>query len=354
MRTLKRLLTWWAGSTLATVAAALWVAGRARPEPPADASPDPPDRLPPARVVAVPGHGELFVRDAAGPTADAPTVLLLHGWMFPADLHWFTCYTPLAQRARVLAPDHRGHGRGPRPSRPFRLVDVADDAAALLRELGAGPVTAVGYSMGGPIALLLWQRHPDLVSGLVLCATSATFNVSRADHWLWRGMGLLQLVMRLFPRHWWERASQAVVDRRLPLQLTRLIGTDLPEQLDGLLPWMVGEADRGSAEDIAEAGRELSRFDARGWVGTVDVPTAVVVTTRDKLVGAATQRDLATRLGPGTTVVELDVDHDAMIARADEFVPALLAAVDAVTVAARVGDQGTSVDDARGSDAEGR
>lgn len=331
MRTLKRLLTWWIGSTLATVVAALWAAGRARPEPPADASPDPPPQLPPARIVAVPGHGELFFRDAAGPRPDVPTVLLLHGWMFPADMHWFTSYGPLSERVRVLAPDHRGHGRGTRPSRPFRLADVADDAAALIRALNVGPVTAVGYSMGGPIALLLWRRHPELVSGLVLCATSATFNVTRTDHWLWRFMGVLQLVMRLFPRHWWERGSQAIVDGRLPLQLTRMIGTDLPEQLGGLLPWMVGEVDRGSAEDVAEAGRELSRFDARGWVSMVDVPAAVIVTMRDKLVGVASQRDLATRLGTDTTVIELDVDHDAMITRADAFVPALLAAVDAVT-----------------------
>jgi pimeloyl-ACP methyl ester carboxylesterase len=317
----------WAGSTLAAIAAALWAAGRARPEPPETASPDPPPGLPPARVVTVDGHGELFLRDAPGPRPDAPTVLLLHGWMFPADMHWFTSYRAVAAHARVIAPDHRGHGRGPRPSRPFRLVDVADDVAALLRTLDTGPVTAVGYSMGGPIALLLWQRHPELVSGLVLCATSATFNVTRTDHWLWRGMGVLQLVMRLFPRHWWERASHAVVNERLPLQLTRMIRSELPRSLQGLVPWMIGEVDRGSAEDIAEAGRELSRFDARGWVPTVDVPRAVVVTRRDTLVPVANQHDLALRLGPDTTVVEIDVDHDAMIARDDVFVPALLRAL---------------------------
>jgi hypothetical protein len=87
MRTLERLLMWWIGSTLATLAAALWAAARSRPEPPAAASPDPPPQLPPARIIPVPGHGELFVRDAAGPRPDAPTVLLLHGWMFPADMH---------------------------------------------------------------------------------------------------------------------------------------------------------------------------------------------------------------------------------------------------------------------------
>ena len=49
-----------------------------------------------------------------------------------------------------MALDHRGHGRGIRSRRPFRLEDCADDAAALIDELGLGPVTAVGYSMGGP------------------------------------------------------------------------------------------------------------------------------------------------------------------------------------------------------------
>ena len=331
MRILKRLLVWWAGATLATVAGALWAAGRARPVPPGDATPEPPPGLPPARIVEVPGHGELFVREAPAPHPDAPCVLLLHGWMFPADLHWFTAYGPLSAVARVIAPDHRGHGRGPRPSKPFRLVDVADDAAALVRHLGVGPVIAVGYSMGGPIALRLWQRHPDVVAGLVLCATSATFTTTPSDRWRWRTMGLLQVVLRLLPRHWWERGYQAVVEGRLPLQLTTMIDADVPGPLRDLLPWMIGEADRGSAEDIAEAGRELSRFDARGLLPTVDVPRAVVITIRDRLVPVANQRDLATRLGSTATIVEIDVDHDAMILRADVFVPALLRAVSAVS-----------------------
>lgn len=336
MRAIKRLLGMWAAATLATVAGALWAAARARPVSPRAQAPDPPAGLPPGRVVAVEGHGEMFVREAAGPGPDAPTLLLLHGWMFPADLHWFTSYATLSEVAHVLAVDHRGHGRGTRPAHPFRLVDVADDAAALLSELGTGPVIAVGYSLGGPVAQLLWQRHPDLVSGLVLCATSATFNVTRADRWRWRSMGVLQLLMRLLPRHWWEALSHMLVDQERPLQVTHLLGLDPSADLKPLLPWMVGEADRGSAEDIAEAGRELSRFDARGWLPTVDVPTAVVVTLRDKLVPLGTQRDLIARLGPGgaDSVYELDVDHDAMITQGDLFAPALVSAVQAVSGAA--------------------
>ena len=338
MRAVKRFVGLWAGSVLAGVAAALWAAGRARPVPAREAAPDPPPGLPPARIVAVAGHGEMFVREDPGPGRDAPPLLLLHGWMFPADMHWFRSYAALSRLARVIAVDHRGHGRGSRPAKPFRLADVADDAAALVQQLGTGPVIAVGYSMGGPIAQLLWQRHPDVVAGLVLCATSATFNVTRTDRWRWRSMGLLQIIMRLLPRHLWEALSQAVVNQRLPLQLTHLLDADATADIEELLPWMIGEADRGSAEDIAEAGRELSRFDARGWLPDLDVPTAVIITRRDKLVPVDNQLDLVRRLGPGGTdrVYELDVDHDAMITRAAEFVPALTSAVRAVIEAAHM------------------
>ena len=47
----------------------------------------------------------------------------------------------------------------------MRLADCADDVAALVDELGTGKVIAAGYSMGGPVAELLWRRHPDKVAG---------------------------------------------------------------------------------------------------------------------------------------------------------------------------------------------
>ena len=94
--------------------------------------------------------------------------------MFSADTNWYRAYGPLAERGyRVIALDHRGHGRRLRSPDPFRLADCAGDAAALVRELDCAPVTAVGYSMGGPIAQLLARDDRDLVSGLVLCATAA-------------------------------------------------------------------------------------------------------------------------------------------------------------------------------------
>src|SRR4051794_5535253 len=137
----------------------------------------PPIPLPPGRRVQVPKRGPMWVRGGAGPPR-APPVVLLHGWMAPADLNWFPSSAALGRHFRVLAVDHRGHGRGLRSTRPFRLERCADDVAALLDELRIDKAIAVGYSMGGPIAQLLWKRHPEKVDGLVLCATSRRFSSS--------------------------------------------------------------------------------------------------------------------------------------------------------------------------------
>src|SRR3954449_4403074 len=108
-------------------------------------APEPPVPLPSGCVVHVPGRGEMFLRDTGG---DGPPVLLLHGWMFSADLNWYRSYATLAEAGyRVLAVDHRGHGRGIRSPEPFSLRDCADDAAALLAHLQIPPALAVGYSL---------------------------------------------------------------------------------------------------------------------------------------------------------------------------------------------------------------
>ena len=80
----------------------------------------PPTWLPAARIVAVPGRGEVFCRTHERPEG-GPTLLLLHGWTASADVQFATIYQALMARYSFVAVDHRGHGRGIRSDQPFRL-----------------------------------------------------------------------------------------------------------------------------------------------------------------------------------------------------------------------------------------
>ncbi|HSP38330.1 MAG TPA: alpha/beta hydrolase [Frankiaceae bacterium] len=266
--------------------------------------PEPPIRLPAGRIVHVPGRGEFFVRDSGG---DGDPVLLLHGWTVSSDLNWYAVYQPLIDAGyRVLAMDHRGHGRGLRSPRPFRLSDCADDAAALLDTMGTGPVAAVGYSMGGPVAQLLARNHPDSVTGIVLCATSTNWG----GPWmqvLWSGMAGLRLAPGLAPRMTWSI-------------MLGVLGTPATATA-----WLSSELSRGSSIDIAEAGRELGRYDSRAWISELELPAAVIVTTRDSAVPPHKQRDLARRLSARR--FEIPRDHDAAVLRVEAYVDALLTAL---------------------------
>jgi 3-oxoadipate enol-lactonase len=271
--------------------------------------------LPPGRDVWLPGRGRTFVRELAGPPG-APVLVLLHGWTATADLNWFACFRPLAEHYRVVALDHRGHGRGLRADEPFRLEQCADDVAALARQLGIERFVPVGYSMGGPIAQLVWQRHRHLVDGLVLCATSATFTGTVRERLLFglaAGTGAM--------------ANAVPIGRATGVALTRW--NDWRHRR-GCPWWGFDEVTRHDWTRIVEAGRAIGRFDSRHWVGGIDVPSAVVVTDDDDVVPTRRQWALA-HLLPTASVWTVPGGHTVCTSSPQRFVPALLAACAAVT-----------------------
>jgi pimeloyl-ACP methyl ester carboxylesterase len=71
----------------------------------------------------------------------------------------------------VIAVDLHGHGRTALGDRPISLLDMGDDMATLLRQLGYDKVDVMGYSMGGGVAFRLAVQHPTIVRRLVLVST---------------------------------------------------------------------------------------------------------------------------------------------------------------------------------------
>lgn len=97
---------------------------------------------------------------------DAPPLVLLHALGEDAT-DWVSVVPALARSRRVYALDLRGHGRSDCPG-DYSLELMQADVLHFLDTLGLGPVDLIGHSMGGIVAYLLAEEHPQRVSRLVL------------------------------------------------------------------------------------------------------------------------------------------------------------------------------------------
>jgi 3-oxoadipate enol-lactonase len=264
------------------------------------------------RLVELPGRGTTRIWECAGPRG-AETLLLIHGAAFTAELNWGKVFAPLARHFRVIAADQRGHGDGISAGSRFLLEDCADDMAALAAVLGIGRFIAVGYSMGGMIAQLLYRRHPSLLSGLVLCSTARNVRGSLAEQLAALALPAVATAVRWSPI--------------LHLAGAELIGLALLGRLEDPATgrWAREQLRLTTLATAVSAILAVSEFTSHDWIGQVDIPAAVVVTARDRIVPARRQRRLAQAI-PGASAHELEADHGACINAPRLFAGALLEA----------------------------
>ena len=268
--------------------------------------------MPDSRIVSVPQRGEFFVRYFKHENANAPVVALLHGWTGNADINFFPVYAELARNYSILAVDHRGHGRGLRTHDRFTLEDCADDVVAIMDQLGISSVTAVGYSMGGPIAMLMSKQHSTRVHSLVLCATALEWSATRNERTRWKIGRVVSPVFRLL-------TTPRLIDRYIKGKIPRASSAAI------LRPWLVSEIRRNDSWTMNQAGRALSKHDARPWAAMLGVPTVSIVTSRDSLVALHKQQALAR--ATQAIVIEIDGDHLVNWQKPELFTAAVVDAI---------------------------
>jgi pimeloyl-ACP methyl ester carboxylesterase len=137
------------------------------------------DQLEPEARIAL--HHEVV-----GEPSGHPTLLLVHGGGSTIVTNWSGLIPLVAPTRRVVAVELQGHGRTPATDRAAGFDRSADDVAALLEELGEGPVDVLGFSNGGNVAMRLAERHPDLVRRLILA--SAPFARAGMVDGFWEGL----------------------------------------------------------------------------------------------------------------------------------------------------------------------
>jgi 3-oxoadipate enol-lactonase len=109
------------------------------------------------------------VDDYTDPWREAETIVLLHG-SGESSAAWFAWVPHLARHFRVVRPDMRGFGAStPMPrDHPWRLDQIVDDYASLMRMLGIARAHLVGAKLGATAASRLAARYPERVRTLTL------------------------------------------------------------------------------------------------------------------------------------------------------------------------------------------
>lgn len=119
---------------------------------------------PGGRLLKVSG-GELQAIER-GPR-DGDPIVLIH--CYTCAINWWDGMIPrLARTRRVIALDLLGHGGSEKPRSGYSIPDQADLLAQALARLGVTGAEVVGHSLGGPVAVALAERSPELVERMVL------------------------------------------------------------------------------------------------------------------------------------------------------------------------------------------
>lgn len=238
---------------------------------------------------------------------EGPPLVLLHGALM--TIEGFGELVPsLAKTRQVIAVEQQAHGRTADIDRPFRYEQMADDTAALLRQLGIEEADLFGYSMGGAIAMQMAIRHPELVRRLVLAAAASSKDGMYPE--------VLENIRNLTPEDFagspWQESYASVAPDP----------DDWPTLVDKVVQ-LVGEFEGWPPEDIA----------------AIEAPALVVVADADvvrpehaielfRLLGGGVPGDLGglprSRLAvlPGTT-------HVTLVERAEWLTPMVTEFLDA-------------------------
>jgi pimeloyl-ACP methyl ester carboxylesterase len=199
---------------------------------------------------------------------DGPPMVLLHGYPLSGAL-FARVRDALEDDFTILTVDHRGYGMSEAPEVPDEIATYAGDALAVMDHVGFESAIVGGMSMGGPIALSMYDQAPDRFEGMVLIDTTAAA-AAPPEAGLWQGVATVSR----------EVGKAPVINALLPDMLTGETRLNEPVVSDYLASIMEGssvDSFIGGAIALAE------RPDFTDLLPQIDVPTLVIVGLEDSL-----------------------------------------------------------------------
>jgi pimeloyl-ACP methyl ester carboxylesterase len=243
-------------------------------------------------------------------------IVLIHGVTLGVGV-WVRQFRALAGTHRVLAFDLRGHGQSIGGTAGYSFERMADDLLSVLEERQVTGAVVVGHSMGGMVLQLAALRRADAlkgrVAGIVLVATDAGPAIAGP---FGRPIGMAAAAVGARAARFAERRGRSVFRRSdLATWGARLSfgARPVPADVELVRSISAGVAPRAMAGLLGP----LLSFDVRADLGRIDLPTMVVVGSRDVITPAHRARQIAERIPGARLEVLPGSGHLVMLERAD-------------------------------------
>lgn len=228
-------------------------------------------------------------------------ILLIHG--YPLDGNLFAKQRRvLGANYRVITVDLRGFGKSVAPDAQGSVDLYANDMLALIAQLNLGPMVVGGHSLGGAIALRMYQLDPTVFFGLIL-NDAAAFPPTTAEQFMWRG----------YQQQATESGATSFVSPLIPEFLTGNTRQNRPTPGAEVTSQILG----ASVNALVGGAHALeTRPDFRQVFSTISVPTLLLYGQEDSLTPMEQAKTLNSAIAGSKLVIIPNASHGVIRERA--------------------------------------
>jgi 3-oxoadipate enol-lactonase len=234
----------------------------------------------------------------------ATPVLMIQG-LGASKNAWNLQRIAMATRFRIISFDNRGAGRSDKPTEPFTLEQMADDALAVFDAAGIETAHVVGASMGGVISQIVTVKYPQRVRSLTLVCTACRNHP-------WRQELLQSWAKTAEEKGMIEVGKEAAQWVMSPRSFRRIVPA---------FTWMGPLAAlRPRHSFVSQIDAILNtREDLVDQLSTITAPTMVIVGNQDILTPRGDSEEIAERIPNAELVVISGAAHGLMMEHSSTF-----------------------------------
>ena len=257
----------------------------------------------------------------------ATPVLMIQG-LGASKNAWNLQRIAMATRFRIISFDNRGAGRSDKPTEPFTLEQMADDALAVLDAAGIETAHVVGASMGGVISQIVAVKYPHRVRSLTLVCTACRNHP-------WRQELLQSWAKTAEEKGMIEVGKEAAQWVMSPRSFRRLVPA---------FTWMGPLAALRPRHSFVSQIHAIldTREDLVDQLSTITAPTMVIVGNQDILTPRGDSEEIAERIPNSELVVISGAAHGLMMEHSSTFNKILIEFLQRTELARVAGQQLTA------------